>query len=894
MKKNLSLLKTVLTCLLFILIMPRQVYSLCNPQPTIYISGYVTWTTSTSVFSDVIITPGSTLEINGATINMMASTQIRVQNAGRLMVISSTLSNACTNMWRGIFNENGGSVIMNDAVIENAEFALELERLTDTQIENTTFDKNYIGIYTKPQSSQINFLSFYLDNVTFDCTGSLIPNSMTSASKTYAGIFFNTTDAVIEGAISKLNFLSLNMGICAISSNIYVRSSYFEKIQPDATYGNIYDGSAIYSDASTGNYLLDVTGLAYDYSIVTMQTCRFGVYALAPNTFVRFCTMQLMDVGVKVINCKDVDVWIGDNFIYAYKYGINLLYNDYVKTMNIRHNGIFINYSGMGSGGIGINITDNGNAPTRNKWIIDNHMLSDYCYGGILMTSIRYSYTTQNDITLNTSYPTFGWLVEKGGKNELECNSVTKFGSSESNERALFWFANTADPISRCNTAYGGEIGFRFDGNCGVVNLEKNTFRDNVNAGLYLESTASISLQANKSNQWYNSSSSTYANCNGCLPANSLFKVYPAAPYYPTIVNPTTGWFSPNLTPEDPSCTNNPCQESIIEFEHRFSEAEMHLINNGELGLTEFESEMQETMKQTILYEISKMNYSEITQPMADFYSTYNEGDLNKFLQMNAFFNSRTISEVNQTSLFENSEEVKSKLLQNHELNKYKVENTISIGEEDSINTIINANNSVIETLESDNSVISESLQYNDSLIFSEARNINDGISSSQIMYKNQKKVDQIYLDLITENFNSLTSLEVIQLENIANQCPVIGGSAVLQARGMLGLTDSIYQFNDQEACHPTSSQRKHHIKEADFKIYPNPTSDKITININSKKNENYTFRLYNMLGVEVVSLLITGNQINRDIDVTGLANGIYNYSLISGNSEIKGYIIRN
>ncbi len=245
MKNNLHLLRIVLSCLLFVLIIPRQAYSLCNPQPTIYISGYVTWTTSTSVFSDVIITPGSTLEINGATINMMASTQIRVQNTGRLMVINSTLSNACTNMWRGIFNENGGSVIMNDAVIENAEFALELEKLTDTQIENTTFDKNYIGIYTKPQSSQTNFLSFYLDNVTFNCSGVLIPNSVTTASKSFAGIFFNTTDAVIEGASAKLIFQNLNIGICLISSNIYVKNSYFEKIQPDVTYGNIYDGREI-------------------------------------------------------------------------------------------------------------------------------------------------------------------------------------------------------------------------------------------------------------------------------------------------------------------------------------------------------------------------------------------------------------------------------------------------------------------------------------------------------------------------------------------------------------------------------------------------------------------------------------------------------------------------
>ncbi len=62
--------------------------------------------------------------------------------------------------------------------------------------------------------------------------------------------------------------------------------------------------------------------------------------------------------------------------------------------------------------------------------------------------------------------------------------------------------------------------------------------------------------------------------------------------------------------------------------------------------------------------------------------------------------------------------------------------------------------------------------------------------------------------------------------------------------------------------------------KESQLNIYPNPTADYITVNIDNKDNSPMTMNIYNTIGKLVKQVAITQNQ--QKVNVQDLNNGIY------------------
>jgi hypothetical protein len=75
--------------------------------------------------------------------------------------------------------------------------------------------------------------------------------------------------------------------------------------------------------------------------------------------------------------------------------------------------------------------------------------------------------------------------------------------------------------------------------------------------------------------------------------------------------------------------------------------------------------------------------------------------------------------------------------------------------------------------------------------------------------------------------------------------------------------------------------------KSFDFKIYPNPFSTQIIININNVSLTNeIELRIYNVNGVEVVNTIVT-NELTT-IDTSNLPSGIYFYKIIDNDKDIQ------
>jgi hypothetical protein len=145
---------------------------------------------------------------------------------------------------------------------------------------------------------------------------------------------------------------------------------------------------------------------------------------------------------------------------------------------------------------------------------------------------------------------------------------------------------------------------------------------------------------------------------------------------------------------------------------------------------------------------------------------------------------------------------------------------------------------------------------------------------------------------------------ELISLRRIATHCPQEGGAAVHQARGMLSMVEDVDLLNFDCV---TNNSRSSIVQEGglneseetinaeawDLILYPNPTSNTITLESNLILEEEIQIEIYNTLGQKVKEIAINEAISVIEIDVSLFLDGIYNIRLQSGNYKItKSFVV--
>ena len=72
---------------------------------------------------------------------------------------------------------------------------------------------------------------------------------------------------------------------------------------------------------------------------------------------------------------------------------------------------------------------------------------------------------------------------------------------------------------------------------------------------------------------------------------------------------------------------------------------------------------------------------------------------------------------------------------------------------------------------------------------------------------------------------------------------------------------------------------------EVDIIVYPNPTNG----NLNIKSNKEIDVIIFDMLGNRIIDI----QQVQKEIDLTNLPNGIYNMSILYDNKRFNKRIIK-
>jgi len=171
----------------------------------------------------------------------------------------------------------------------------------------------------------------------------------------------------------------------------------------------------------------------------------------------------------------------------------------------------------------------------------------------------------------------------------------------------------------------------------------------------------------------------------------------------------------------------------------------------------------------------------------------------------------------------------------------------------------------------------------------------NNSILTSEVYEQNQQQVNQIMLQKMISNEWSISEAERLQIDQIANQCPYYGGEAVYRARALAAIY-RLDRYNDEEICNLALTSRSRVNKNSALdivSIYPNPVSDLIVINVQTKSNIEISIEILNMEGKKINQFIANPEQEEVTFSASSLPSGMYFAKIYipDGNNLIAKFI---
>jgi hypothetical protein len=180
------------------------------------------------------------------------------------------------------------------------------------------------------------------------------------------------------------------------------------------------------------------------------------------------------------------------------------------------------------------------------------------------------------------------------------------------------------------------------------------------------------------------------------------------------------------------------------------------------------------------------------------------------------------------------------------------------------------------------------------SLDYTLATSLNASFTPANTIEQNQQSFNSIYL-AHSSAVSTYTESEVDALYAIAGQCALTGGNAVYQSQNLLmAIENRVIVFDDN--CDLENDLRSKNVvnnQQKTMKLYPNPSTGKMTLECNLQDNESGTLNVYDLTGHLVSAYkLVTGAKI-MTVNAETLQPGVYQYEvLVNGKSASKDKLI--
>lgn len=841
------------------------------------------------------------------------------------------------SMWKGIVLNDAIELNMNNTIIQDALYALEIDgEIHHLDIHDNLFVNNYLGIYILPYTRTLNFHLFIGNQFLFNgfrkAYIGMSPSSnqipFEQYGKPYAGIDVGHIDNFSIGSnlyCSMPNhFDNLYNGIVSNRTSLKIQNSEFKNILTNEWLGYLPPkGNAIYLRSPSNNQL-KIQGNGIN-SPAMFENCRYGVWADGGDLSITGVYMKSMFQGVNYFGWNDMsNILINNNRIEAGYMGIevnNLLPANHVDILYNRVN-LFPTW------GLDIQPLNSMNYPTLNfgihvSSILNNpfvHVSRDtvYSFGktfaGIDLIGCDNATVNANTIHLDSSRNSWNGINFSDCEN-LECNKNIITGTSAFDSllnKANYPVAlhyNFSHGTYQCNEVSLINTGVRFEGDNLNTQLRITRF-DNHHTGLLVDKSALLDQHPHAANYWESGGSFNAKAIN--LDTNSkllgvfTFQNTPSV-FDPNGGNTTPNWFQQDVNlPDDDNCSlvsnnigggsnNNPFGE-FTNLERLIMMDSVHYDRyNSELVWQNQRSIYAELKAKETSLDNSSLEYS--------FLINHQNDNIGQFYQVEHELKQILTPSTSYIEIINQWKEQEQGILNQIDLLKDSWTNADSSSK-------ITIDQDLFALTESIISVHSQMINYQSnykSIMRNELiriLDINSSINCTQSFQLRLKQVNDIFIREYATDSPYISGSSQTIIREIANLCPLINGEAVYKARAMRKkfeyaeyLTTTCAENYIGEVSYKTSNKNDEKAliipNEIKVSIFPNPSKDFIILNFDVTPKDKMgiilpiQIELYDFLGQNLISkeVFLEGNQYK--LSTSAIASGSYTVRVRNSSTEL-------
>lgn len=825
---------------------------------------------------------------------------------------------ACSDMWRGFVTKEGaGSMKVRRSSISDAQYAVQLSHNTSLDALHVMFKNNYVGVYLPPPQGNINTVTLILDGCHFFTAGSLVPPYQgqvpAPSTKGYAGLNLNNTVLYLSSnPLAGDNvFNDLNYGILMRRTTLTLINARFSNIQPDEGYGmNSSHGAAIKASGFGGYFGLRQYGKGLAQTDpLTFHHCKWGIHAESMNLLSTENKLQDVVTGYRVSYGGGRSISIRNNDIDVLRKGIQLLFNDGAALIRIQENTIRFGTNqnlylrDYGIGALEIN-GNNSNAKIEHNTI--THRQSTFnAWAGIHLSSVSGYQLNDNTITLSTQiFHHFGINLNGCDNLRVACNAVNGQGGWQNNwsfspgvQAGIRHSMGDNNRLS-CNSVSLLRQGITFNGYSAATVLEGNTFGLH-DKGLLLTQGALIGPQVARGNIWNGVSATMDAEWIG--PSLPLILSNPVL--VNQILNPLCmpNSFSPQFWFDNVLATNFECAIGLPQCETEQVEG-----GGGERDQATDEAVMQGIIQNGIYTDETQLTLAyELYRAMLRDSALYVDGpytaDFIAWMAASIAEQLRNVEEPRRelyglppavsAAVEQNELDIALLMAQIAGAQDLLATGSLTPAQITSLEAEIAAWKQGIETMALYNQTAIANV---DAARVAEAMLLESGtgnIASTALIEQNARAVNEIYLATIARSGEdvSFDAAQASTLLAIAEQCPLLGGNPVYQARSLCSLIDDELDFDDALICIADGFVVKSGLEHAlQVKAYPNPNrTGQQFFEVSGLNNgvDRLTIILYDTQGRPVVEKMLAGPI--GSVDVSSLSQGLYHWTVLHNGQRV-------
>ncbi|MFN0014656.1 MAG: T9SS type A sorting domain-containing protein [Saprospiraceae bacterium] len=804
----------------------------------------------------------------------------------------------CTDMWKGIDVAGQSNFTVESSQIMDAQYALNVQLGARLTVTNTRFENNNIGIRYRDISSAGNPDStsvLIAGNSFLSKEGLMKPaysgQSPLPSSKGYAGIYLLNAPAVTMQKSSAGNpntFDGLLNGVVGINSAVMVKDAIFRNMsavtQPLTGYPTVWTGVGVFAS----NSFVSVEGMgASPGAPPSFENCPVGIETAFSSLTVKNNRMADMGEGIRFLLGTNNLLDINNNRIEASVRGISTFQPGvFSHATSIANNFITMDDDEVGIG-IQLGIADGPKLPVQKASVKNNTITMNDGLTGVRISTARGVDLYGNVVEVENATTRNG-IHNLGSHNLLvHCNYVYGDDVSVNLRSDGTWQSTWA-----CNGSDGGAVGLNFSGECSGSTVRGNRLIG-INEGMYYGmpgttiGTVLVGTQEHRGNIFDNSGA-VYAGILASVSQNRyIVDPNQNSQFFPTSISGASNWFVPETNTSTAfACTFIDCPPQSLPIPHEDDDT---LIVGSLIFAEHFAETLLGQAKKHLFTRLSEDGLpGGSTQALQDFMSPGSATAYQQFGDVDlAFRDAFSVSGATDTLLHTYELALASGLTTLRGLDSLLLSRGLSAQDSSAVNgqrdTLLIG---IADTFDLWTTLRANLTDTRRSLLDSVAVQ-NSSLSPSLLWESSEKSVRSIYLATIgTDTMLTLNGTQTTQLEAIAMQCPLEGGTAVYWARMLLEMlagTRAIYY--DADSCEAASERYREMerlVKPSSVRVYPNPTSGVFRVEYDLGDMPGAVFMLYNSLGQQVLQQRLPDAYGTVLLNMVHLPPGTY-YYMVSG-----------